>query len=109
MGKSLYEGSAAARVVLDQADATLGFSLTRLLFEGPAEALQLTINAQPAIVAVSLASLAAFREAWQVERGGLLPPPAVVAGHSVGEYAALVASGAADTATGLRLQRERRA
>lgn len=107
MGKSLYDSSPAARRVLDLADATLGFALTRLLFEGPAEQLQDTVNTQPAVVAVSLAALAALREAWAESGRGELPPPKYVAGHSVGEYAALVASGAAEEATGLRLIRER--
>ncbi len=106
MGRDLYEASPAARRVLDLADQTLGFALTRLLFEGPAATLQLTINAQPAIVAVSLAALAAYREACARAGSGQLRPD-FVAGHSVGEYAALVAAGAADEATGLRLVRER--
>jgi [acyl-carrier-protein] S-malonyltransferase len=107
MGKNLYDASPAARRTLDAAEAALGFPLTRLLFEGPAEALLATVNTQPAIVAVSLAALAAFQEAWEAANRGPLPRPAFVAGHSVGEYAALVASGAADAATGLRLVRER--
>jgi len=78
-----------------------------LLFQGPADELQLTINAQPAIMAVSLASLAAFREAWMADGAGDVPPPEYVAGHSVGEYAALVAAGACDEATGFRLVRAR--
>jgi [acyl-carrier-protein] S-malonyltransferase len=107
MGRDLYQGSPAARAVIDLADQTLGFPLTRLLFEGPADELQSTINAQPAIVAVSLAALAAFEEAWRAEGLGDPPRPRFVAGHSVGEYAALVAGGAADVATGLRLVRAR--
>ena len=107
MGRDLYDSSPAARAVIDLADETLGFSLSRLLFEGPADALQSTINTQPAVVAVSLAALAAFRETWEGVQGEPLPRPACVAGHSVGEYAALVASGAASAATGLRLVRER--
>jgi [acyl-carrier-protein] S-malonyltransferase len=107
MGRGLYERSAAARRVLDLAGSTLDLPLTRLLFDGPAEALQDTVNAQPAIVAVSLAALAAVREAWEATQGEPLPRPAFVAGHSVGEYAALVASGAADAETGLRLVRRR--
>ncbi|HVG97790.1 MAG TPA: acyltransferase domain-containing protein, partial [Chloroflexota bacterium] len=95
MGRELYEHSAAARRVLDLADSALDLPLTRLLFEGPAEALQDTLNAQPAIVAVSLAALAALRESWEAAQGEPLPRPAFVAGHSVGEYAALVAGGAA--------------
>lgn len=104
MGRDLYESSPAGRLVLDQADDALEFPLTRLLFGGPAEELQLTINAQPAIVAVSLAALAAYREAAGDEP---VPAPAYVAGHSVGEYAALVAAGAADGVTALRLVRAR--
>jgi [acyl-carrier-protein] S-malonyltransferase len=107
MGRDLYESSPAARAVIDLADDTLGFPLSRLLFEGPAGALQSTINTQPAVVAVSLAALAAFRESWEEVQGESLPRPACVAGHSVGEYAALVASGAAPAATGIRLVRER--
>jgi len=106
MGRDLYEASPAARRVLDLADQTLGVALTQLLFEGPAATLQLTINAQPAIVAVSLAALAAYREACGPAPDRALWPD-FVAGHSVGEYAALVAAGAADEATGLRLVRER--
>ena len=107
MGQELYSGSPGARAVLDLADRTLGFPLTRVLFQGPAEELQLTINAQPAIMGVSLASLAAFREAWIAGGAGEVPRPAFVAGHSVGEYAALVAAGACDEATGFRLVRAR--
>ncbi len=107
MGQDLYAASPAARRVLDSADEILEFPLTRLLFQGPAEALQLTVNAQPAIVAVSLAALAAFKEAWEAATGASPPAPVFVAGHSVGEYSALVASGAASAATGLRLVRER--
>jgi [acyl-carrier-protein] S-malonyltransferase len=107
MGRDLYDGSPAARSVLNQADATLGIPLTRLLFEGPAEELQQTVNTQPAIMAVSLASLAAFKEAWRAEAGAEPPQPGFVAGHSVGEYAALVAGGAATVAAGLRLVRAR--
>jgi [acyl-carrier-protein] S-malonyltransferase len=107
MGRDLYESSPAARRSLDLADATLGFPLTRLLFEGPAGDLQLTVNAQPAIVAVSLAALAALREAWEATQDEPLPRPGFVAGHSVGEYAALVACGAATEEAGLRLVRER--
>ncbi len=107
MGRDLYDGSPAARAVLDQADVTLGFPLTQLLFEGPADQLQQTVNTQPAIMAVSLASLAAFDETWRADTGAAPPQPSFVAGHSVGEFAALVASGAASATTGLRLVRAR--
>src|ERR1700737_2501138 len=62
MGKALYEASSAARRVFQQADEVLGFKLSQLCFEGPAEELEDTINAQPAIMTVSLACLAAIRE-----------------------------------------------
>lgn len=107
MGKDLYEASPAARRVLDLAGHTLGAALTCIMFTGPGHRLQETIHAQPAIVAASLAALAAFREAWQEAGFGPLPQPSFVAGHSVGEYAALVAAGGVDEATGLRLVRER--
>lgn len=103
MGHNLFHCSPAARAVLELADRTLGFALTRVMFEGPAEKLQLTVNAQPAIVATSLAALAAVRECWTKARGVEPPAPSFVAGHSVGEYAALVAAAAVDSGTGLKL------
>jgi [acyl-carrier-protein] S-malonyltransferase len=107
MGRDVYESFPASRQVLDLANETLQQPLTHLLFEGPAAELQLTVNAQPAITSVSLASLAAFRQAWSDRTGCPLPLPHYVAGHSVGEYAAVVASGAIDDATGLRLVKVR--
>ncbi|HEX3272682.1 MAG TPA: ACP S-malonyltransferase [Ktedonobacterales bacterium] len=112
MGADIFAASPAARAVYEAADAALGFSLSTLCFEGPEETLRETINTQPAIVATSLALLAALQEA---ARGGaassdLLTGPIVptfVAGHSVGEYAALAASGALDLTETLRLVRER--
>jgi len=113
MGADVFAASPAARAVYETADAALGFSLSTLCFEGPEETLRETINTQPAIVATSLALLAALQEA---ARGGtdassdlLTGPivPAFVAGHSVGEYAALAASGALDLTGTLRLVRER--
>ncbi|KPV54211.1 malonyl CoA-ACP transacylase [Kouleothrix aurantiaca] len=101
MGRDLYDASAAARAVFEQADAALGFSLTQLCFEGPEAALTATENAQPALLACSIAALAALREA------GYTAEPALVAGHSLGEYSALVAAGALDVATALRLVRRR--
>lgn len=89
MGKELYESSAAARDVFDRADRALGDSISRICFEGPEATLMLTANTQPAIVTTSLAVLAALRE-----RLPSLPPPAFAAGHSLGEYSALVAAGA---------------
>ena len=101
MGRDLYDASAAARAVFEQADATLGFALTQLCFEGPEASLTATENAQPALLTMSAALLAALREA------GYEAQPAMVAGHSLGEYSALVAAGALDFATGLRLVRRR--
>ncbi|NDF96413.1 MAG: [acyl-carrier-protein] S-malonyltransferase [Proteobacteria bacterium] len=107
MGQSLHRDSSAARDVFLIADAVWGGSLTGSMFDGPPEALQATVVTQPAIVSVSLAALAAVREAWEARHGIPLPEPSFVAGHSVGEFAAVVASGATDVATGLRLVCER--
>lgn len=101
-GADLYESSPAARRVFHRADTALGFPLSQLCFEGPEDVLRQTINAQPAIIAVSLACLEAAREA-----GLLAEEPAFVAGHSLGEYTALVAAEALDVDDGLRLVRER--
>jgi [acyl-carrier-protein] S-malonyltransferase len=106
MGKSLYERSSAARRVFQQADEILGFKLSKLCFEGPEEELEDTINAQPAILTVSLACLAAIREKFDA-LGNSLQPPRFVAGHSLGEYTALVAAGVLDFSDALRLVRER--
>jgi [acyl-carrier-protein] S-malonyltransferase len=106
MGKALYDASAAARGIFEQADEVLGFQLSKLCFEGPAEELEDTINAQPAILTVSLACLAAMRERLE-SLGQNWQPPKFVAGHSLGEYTALVAAGALDFSDALRLVRER--
>jgi [acyl-carrier-protein] S-malonyltransferase len=106
MGKALYEASSAARRVFQQADEILGFKLSTLCFEGPAEELEDTINAQPAILTVSLACLAAMREKLELV-GQKWTPPKFVAGHSLGEYTALVAAGVLDFGDALRLVRER--
>ena len=89
MGRSLATASKAARRVFERADAALGWSVSRLCFEGPQDELTLTANAQPAIVATSIAALEALREAYPA-----LAPPAFALGHSLGEYSALVAAGA---------------
>ena len=102
MGRALHEGSAAARDVFETADRALGFPLSRLCFEGPAEILTSTDNAQPAIMTVSLACLAAA-----LETGALTERPGAMAGHSLGEYTALVAAGALPFEEGIRLVRER--
>src|SRR5215468_3381932 len=106
MGKALYEKSGAARRVFEQADEVLGFKLSQLCFEGPADELEDTINAQPAILTVSLACLAAMREKLEAV-GQKWQPPRFVAGHSLGEYTALVAAGVLDFSDALRLVRER--
>ncbi len=113
MGRSLADASPAARAVFEEADDTLGFALSRLCFEGPEETLTDTINTQPALMATSIAALAALEEA--LIAGDHTPPGAVtaavtnvfVAGHSMGEYTALVAAGALSFADGLHLVRER--
>lgn len=102
MGKALVEASPAARDVFARADATLGFSLSGLCFEGPIAELTLTANTQPGLVAVSSAIVAALRERWPE-----LSPPAFAAGHSLGEYSALVAAGALELEEALRLCRLR--
>jgi [acyl-carrier-protein] S-malonyltransferase len=87
MGRALAESCPEARAVFEQADRSLGFALSRLCFEGPEGELQLTANTQPAILAASVAALRAL------EAKGA-PRPAYVAGHSLGEYSALVAAAA---------------
>jgi len=98
MGKSLFEGSPAAREVFERADAALGWSITKVCFDGPPEELTRTANTQPALVTVSLAALAALREALPD-----LPEPRLVAGHSLGEYSALVAAGVLTLEDAVRL------
>jgi [acyl-carrier-protein] S-malonyltransferase len=100
MGKDLADNFPAARKVFEEADEVLGFSLSRLCFEGPAEQLQLTENTQPAILATSIASLRAMEETG-------FPLPDFLAGHSLGEYSALVAGGALSLADALRVVRLR--
>jgi [acyl-carrier-protein] S-malonyltransferase len=102
MGKALAETSRAARDVFARADDALGESLSKLCFEGPEADLQLTANTQPAILTTSIAVLAALREA-----APNLPRPRFVAGHSLGEYSALVAAGALDLEDAVRLVRLR--
>ena len=87
MGRDVYEASPAARAVFDAADAALGFSLTERCFEGPEDELVRTEIQQPAILTTSIALLRALEERLPVA-------PAFVAGHSLGEYSALVAAGA---------------
>lgn len=100
MGQALYERESAARAVFDQADALLGFSLSQLCFEGPEEALTDTVNQQPALYVTGLA-------AWAVLQEGEADKATFFAGHSLGEFAALVAAGAFSFEDGLNLVRRR--
>jgi [acyl-carrier-protein] S-malonyltransferase len=102
MGRSLYDTSPAARAVFDAADDALGEPFSRLIFEGPNDDLVKTANAQPAILTASMAALAALREAHPQ-----LPEPEYAAGHSLGEYSALVAAGALDLRTAVQIVRLR--
>ena len=102
MGKALAAASAAARDAYARADAALGEPISTLCFEGPIEALTLTANTQPALVATSAALVAALRERWPE-----LEAPAFAAGHSLGEYSALVAAGALELEVAVRLCRLR--
>ena len=103
MGQSLLDGSAVARAVFGEAEDVLGFELTRMCLEGPAEELADTYNTQPALLTVSMAVL----RATAARMGDRLPLPTAFAGHSMGEYSALVAAGALTFVDGLRLVRER--
>ena len=106
MGRAVAEDSPAAAGVFAYADEALGESISDLTWEGPAERLDRTENAQPAILATSIAILAALRERWSAE-GLAEPVPAFIAGHSMGQYTALVAAGALSLDDGIRLVRER--
>lgn len=105
MGKQLYDTSPAARRVFERADEVLGFSLSTLCFEGPQEELDDTMNAQPAILTVSIACLEALNDRFNVL--GRVIAPALVAGHSLGEFTALVAAGVLEFEEALLLVRER--
>ena len=103
MGLDLYNSYPSAKKVFDEADASLGFALSRLCFEGPEEELTKTHNVQPAILVVSIACLKALEEAAIAN----FPSPTFVAGHSLGEYTALVAAGVLSLADAVLLVRER--
>lgn len=106
MGRDLAMSSPAAGAVWSAADAALGEPLSRLAWEGPADQLDRTENAQPALLAASVAILEAMRDSWVA--AGLEPPtPTFAAGHSMGQYSALVASGVLSLADGVRLVRRR--
>jgi [acyl-carrier-protein] S-malonyltransferase len=100
MGKDLFDSSAAAKAVFEAADEALGEKLSQTIFEGPEEALKLTATTQPAILTVSVAALRALEEAG-------VPAPSFVAGHSLGEYSALVAAGALPFADAVKAVRAR--
>jgi len=97
MGRNLYDCFPESRAVFDEADAALGFSISQLCFEGSEEALKLTENTQPAILTVSVAADRAL------EKRGITPDFA--AGHSLGEYSALVAAGALEFSAAVKLAR----
>ncbi len=101
MGYDLYKSSPEAKKVFDEADQALGFSLSKLCFEGPADELRETINSQPALLTTSIAHLKAIPQLNSVIKADLL------AGHSLGEYTALVVANALDFADVVRLVRER--
>ncbi|MFA4836469.1 MAG: ACP S-malonyltransferase [Dehalococcoidia bacterium] len=101
MGFDLYKRSPLARQVFEEADETLGFSLSNLCFNGPDDKLRQTVNTQPAVMTTSLACLrAAFGNGNHIQ-------PAFVAGHSLGEFTALVAAGVLSFSDGIRLVQER--
>src|SRR5215470_8988244 len=104
MGKALAEAFSPARAVFEEVDAALGDKLSTVMWEGPADRLMLTENAQPALVAVSLAAMRVL----MTEAGFDLPRDAqFVAGHSVGEYSALAAADSLTLADAVRLVRKR--
>jgi [acyl-carrier-protein] S-malonyltransferase len=104
MGKALAEAFPAARAVFDEVDAALGEKLTATIWDGPSETLQLTENAQPALMAVSLATMRVL----EAEAGiSLARDAAFVAGHSLGEYSALAAAGSISISDAARLLRTR--
>ena len=100
MGKELAERCAVARQVFEEADDALGFAISQLCFAGPAEELQLTENTQPGILTTSVAAFRAAQESG-------LPEPAFVAGHSLGEYSALVAAGVLELSDAVKTVRAR--
>jgi len=103
MGQDLYATSPLAREVFDETDAILGFPLSRLCFEGPEEELTKTSNVQPAVLASSIACLRTVQQASNSN----LPSPLFIAGHSLGEYTALVAANVLSLSDAVSLVRER--
>ena len=104
MGQELYDRSPEARSVFHEVDMALGRPLTTLLFSGPEEELRQTVNAQPAIMAVSLACIKAMEETLD---GEAMPQPIFMAGHSLGEYTALAVAGVLDVAETAQLVQKR--
>lgn len=102
----MWENFPAAREVFERADEALGFALSRLCFEGPEDKLQLTENTQPAILTTSVATYHAMR-AYCDEKGLPFPEPDYVAGHSLGEYSALVVAGGLSLEAAVRAVKER--
>ncbi len=100
MGKDVYEADAAARGIFESADKALGLPLSRIIFDGPEEELKLTVNTQPALLATSIAYLELFRTRHGVQ-------PDYAAGHSLGEYSALVAAGVLSFEDAVRTVRAR--
>ena len=100
MGAELSQNFPVARRVFDEADEALGFSLSKLCFEGPEDDLRLTANTQPALVACAIAALRVFETDFGIA-------PVAAAGHSLGEYSALVSAGALSFADAVRAVRER--
>lgn len=96
MGRALFDAFAEAKAVFQEADEALGFSISRLCFEGPEADLTLTANAQPAILTTSIAALRVLHAHSEIRAD-------VVAGHSLGEYSALVAAGALNLADAVRI------
>jgi [acyl-carrier-protein] S-malonyltransferase len=105
MGADLVERSPDAAAIYERADAALGFPLSRLILEGPEDELNQTVNAQPAILAASVAYLEAMRA--DAREAGVELDPVAVAGHSAGQYAAAVAADAIEFEEAMRLVRER--
>ncbi len=99
MGRAFHDASPTAKAIFDEADRALGFSLTRLMFDGPEAELALTANTQPAVLTASVAAAAVC-----AERG---LRPALAAGHSLGEYSALVVAGALEFRDAVRVVRKR--
>lgn len=100
MGQDLYQVEPRSRAVFDQADELLGFGLSQLCFNGPERRLTETVNQQPALLVTSVAT-------WQAMEARAWPRPAYVAGHSLGEFSALVVAGSLTFADGLALVRRR--